>query len=307
MKIHLSVGLLLAAPLLPGCGSTVASSGSDYPDKVITRAMIRDACIQLDKLLAGNELMVTNYVVWQPDGNLGFGEHAAVFLQYFDHQKPVGFVIDIGRRPKDSTTTELSVLRVFDFETFRKYTNGNTTGIENIAWLCPPARAKTLARSVLSDLAAFINSPNADPKEWHFNLLFNNCARYAQERIAAAAVNKELREKVLSYSNGTLISPTGLRGHLSVCNSIAMSMGVDQSPADLTSSAIEHLNKLPPDQLREWMTYIEKVEKRSEVQTKEVGPDPVAVPQLSMSDRLSKVKRAVREAMDVASLRENDK
>lgn len=263
MKIHLVPRLLLAVASIQGlcaCGNGLKNLlGKDYPDKVIKRKDIVEACGRLKSLIDGGRDLVVSYVVWEPDGNLGFGEHAAIEIDTGPGPDRESYYVDIGRRPEDAASPAVSVLRVFDYPSFLRYSKGARRSRENISRLCRTAEARELARATLQDLRPFLDAPDADPVEWKFHILFNNCARYAQKRVGESLSDPELRTMVLKFRESVFISPSDLRIHMEICNSYAEQKKGDivaalNFPVDLQN----YFDLLPVAELRVWVARLER-------------------------------------------------
>src|SRR6266404_3067073 len=96
--------------------------GQDYADPYVANPDILRACARLRELTNSNTPVAeVDYLTFVPRGNLGFGEHAALALQFGSNEQREFIVIDIGRRPPESNTPELSVLRVYDLPAFLHY------------------------------------------------------------------------------------------------------------------------------------------------------------------------------------------
>lgn len=230
--------------------------GEDYPDKVITRQRIREGCEQLKMLVNSATPITLNYIVWNPGANLGFGDHAAIEFESATTSKRISLLIDIGRRPKDNQAPAISVLRVFDNIAFIEYTGRAITSRQNISWLCPTGVAREIANQVLKDMKPFLQAPDADPVEWNFHILFNNCARYAQKRIGES-VAPDLRERVLTFREGLLITPTELGAHLGMCDYFAR-ISASGIPLPLPLYTHGYLRILPLEERRAWINFLTK-------------------------------------------------
>jgi hypothetical protein len=243
--------------------------GKDYADPAVTTPKILAACDRLEKLTESKEpIAEANFFVWAPHGNLGFGEHAALAFQFGTCPNRELFVVDIGRRPKGSQTTEISVLRIYDFPTFLEYTGQDPHFEYSISWLCPNSTGKALVRNVLKDLAKYRAGGEAEP--WNFNILVNNCARYVQDRLREVVSPPELRERVVKYREGEFINPSEFGEHLQVCNYFAQRLAnAGQNPCMQDRVLVSrYFAKLPPEEKRAWLAFMAKF---TELQADTVG------------------------------------
>jgi hypothetical protein len=253
------VGAVYATTRFPAFGVALKGwLGQDGPDPAVDTKAILSAAADLKRRLDEDQpVHALNFVVWKPKANLGFGEHAGLELKFGLDAARVAFLVDIGRRPADASKPALSVLRVYDEATFLRYSEGVPTHHEDISDLCPSRSGQRLGYRVLEDLRPLLESPDAPPVEWNFHILFNNCARYAQERIGEVVLDDGLRERVLTFRRGTLISPSELWEHLAVCNTMARLERLRRppTPAERTH-LLRYLEGLPLDEKGAWGRYL---------------------------------------------------
>ena len=207
--------------------------GKDYADPYVAIPDILAACDRLEQLLAANEPVAeVDYVLCDRKGNFGFGDHATLALQFGSDRNRETIFLDIGRRPQDSAAPNLSVVRVYKERDFYKYAlalkrpdfsklKQYPVTLIGISALCPNTRAKKLGRNVLSTLSEFRKGTQHDPTPWNFNILFNNCARYVQNRLVEVVEPDEIRQMVANYRERHFINPTDFGEYLTACDSFA--------------------------------------------------------------------------------------
>ncbi len=260
------------------------------PDGNTTKENISKALKELRACVdAGQEVSNVAYVVWNPRGLFGHGEHAAITVSLGSDAKQKSFVIDVGRRPKNANHEAISILRVFGKKQLMSKKGENThITQESISDLMSNRSVHKMLRSVLLAMKR-VEVSEENYVEWNYHALFNNCARYVQERIGNALDDSELRELVLNYQTEKTIAPTPLLKHLQRCNMVALAK---QNGSTLSSTdslkLIEHLGTMSPGQSERWKNYMlehKLIQDPSSLETKLKGIHKLQLEQLKIMRR----------------------